>query len=117
MSACGVAAQAIFPFFQNPAEGKIVYGMIFSVLGMILVRLGRYRLFEKVMHVSIGLMFVSVVITAIFLKPAWGDLISGVFLPTIPDLAGEGLTWTVALMGGVGGTVTILFYGYWIREE
>ena len=25
--------------------------------------------------------------------------------------------WTVALMGGVGGTLTVLCYGYWIREK
>lgn len=27
------------------------------------------------------------------------------------------MTWTVALIGGVGGTLTILCYGYWIREK
>ena len=32
-------------------------------------------------------------------------------------MKGEGLTWTVALIGGVGGTLTILCYGYWIREK
>ena len=34
-----------------------------------------------------------------------------------PRFAQGGLAWTVALMGGVGGTVTVLGYGYWIREE
>ena len=28
-----------------------------------------------------------------------------------------GLQWTIALIGGVGGTLTILCYGYWIKEE
>jgi Mn2+/Fe2+ NRAMP family transporter len=28
-----------------------------------------------------------------------------------------GIGWTVALMGGVGGTLTTLCYGYWIREK
>jgi Mn2+/Fe2+ NRAMP family transporter len=32
-------------------------------------------------------------------------------------MQGDGLTWTIALIGGVGGTVTVLSYGYWIREE
>jgi len=27
------------------------------------------------------------------------------------------LSWSVALLGGVGGTFTVLCYGYWIREE
>ena len=33
MSACGVAAQSIFPFFQDPSIGKIVYGIISSLIG------------------------------------------------------------------------------------
>ena len=117
MSACGVAAQAISPLFQEARTGKIVYGMVLSVLGLVLVRLGGYRLFERVMGVCIGLMFVTVVTTALLLKPGWGELMAGLVWPTIPDLHGAGLPWTIALMGGVGGTVTILCYGYWIREE
>jgi Mn2+/Fe2+ NRAMP family transporter len=32
--------------------------------------------------------------------------------------AGENsIPWAVALWGGIGGTVTVLCYGYWIREE
>jgi hypothetical protein len=38
-------------------------------------------------------------------------------VPSIPDLTGEGLGWTVAMIGGIGGTFTVLCYGYWIREE
>ena len=41
-------------------------------------------------------------------------------MPRIPGLLGgeslEGLTWTIALLGGVGGTLTIVCYGYWIEE-
>jgi hypothetical protein len=62
-------------------------------------------------------MFVTVVATAILLRPSWGPLISGLLMPSIPQIDGEGLAWTIALMGGVGGTVTVLCYGYWIREE
>ncbi|HUG89316.1 MAG TPA: divalent metal cation transporter, partial [Planctomycetaceae bacterium] len=42
---------------------------------------------------------------------------AGLVVPHIPQAGGQGLGWTIALMGGVGGTVTILCYGYWIREE
>jgi Mn2+/Fe2+ NRAMP family transporter len=41
----------------------------------------------------------------------------GLVVPRIPDIGGAGLNKTVALLGGVGGTVTVLCYGYWIREE
>lgn len=117
MSACGVAAQAIFPVADDPSTGKIIYGICLSIVGLVLVRLGGYRLFEKVMGVCIGLMFVTVVVSAVLLMPSWSDFARGLFWPTIPLLDGDGLPWTIALMGGVGGTVTILCYGYWIREE
>ncbi len=117
MSACGAAAHAISPFFHDPSRGKIVYGIILSIIGVVLVRVGGYRLFEKVMSLSIGLMFITVVVTAILLKPDLSELMKGLLFPTIPQLEGDGLPWTIALMGGVGGTVTVLCYGYWIREE
>jgi hypothetical protein len=33
----------------------------------------------------------------------------------VPRLPAAGLPWLLALLGGVGGTVTLLSYGYWIR--
>ncbi len=117
MSACGAAGHALLPLFDSPRTGKIVYGLLHSGAGMGLVYLGGFRLFEKVMGVCIGLMFLTVVTTALLLSPNWGEVLSGLLLPRVPDLAGEGLPWTIALMGGVGGTVTMLAYGYWIREE
>jgi Mn2+/Fe2+ NRAMP family transporter len=117
MSACGVAMQAILPIIDSPSTGKIVYGIVLSIMGVLLVRMGGYQLFEKIMSVTIGIMFVTVMITAIILIPSGVDLLRGVLVPSIPDINGNGLAWTIALIGGVGGTVTILCYGYWIREE
>src|SRR5690606_6435031 len=34
--------------------------------------------------------------------------------PSLPD---QSLTAILSVMGGVGGSVTLLSYGYWIREE
>lgn len=117
MSACGVASHALLPLHSDPVTGKIVHGIAWSLIGLLMVRLGGYRLFEKVMKVCIGLMFCTVVISAVRLAPDWGDVISGLVWPAIPESDGQGLGWTLALMGGVGGTVTILCYGYWIQEE
>jgi hypothetical protein len=69
------------------------------------------------MGACIALMFVTVVVTAALLAPGLDEIVSGLVKPTIPRLAAGGFTWTVALMGGVGGTVTVLCYGYWIREK
>jgi len=84
-------------------------------LGLVLS--GGFQLFEKVMGVCIGIMFITVVVTALLLWPGTTEVISGLFIPSIPDVQGLGITWTVALIGGVGGTLTILCYGYWIREK
>ena len=116
MSACGVAGHAIFQI-QDASTDKIIYGIGHSLAALLLVRLGGYRLFEKVMACCIGLMFVVVVMTAVALQPPWADVLRGLFVPTIPNFQATDIQWTIALIGGVGGTLTVLCYGYWIREE
>jgi Mn2+/Fe2+ NRAMP family transporter len=114
MSAMGVVCHAIWPLADSPQNDKVIYGIAHSLLAVALVRLGGYPLFERVMGVCIAAMFIAVVATATALRPPMGEILSGIFLPTVPS---GGVLWTVALMGGVGGTVTVLCYGYWIREE
>jgi Mn2+/Fe2+ NRAMP family transporter len=111
---CGVAGHALIPIFDNAQHGKIFWGLTHSALGAWLALRGGYKLFEKVMAVAIGVMFITVTATAILLRPDWAAIAQGLVLPRIPE---GGITWTVALMGGVGGTLTVLCYGYWIREE
>ena len=120
MSACGVTAHAMLPLWDSPNADKIVYGLLHSAAAVVLVRLGGYRLFGKVMGVCIAMMFVVVVTTAARLTPSWAEVGAGLVPPTISEMramSSEEIQWTVALMGGIGGTLTILCYGYWIREE
>jgi Mn2+/Fe2+ NRAMP family transporter len=117
MSACGIAAHAIFDLTGDATRDKQVYGIIHSGLAVVLVCIGGYRLFEKAMRICIGVMFATVLVAAVAVKPDWGAVLSGLVVPVIPELNGPGLKWTIGLMGGVGGTVTVLCYGYWIREE
>ena len=117
ISACGVTVHAMIPIFDDASTGKIVFGILQSALGVVLIRLGGYRLFEKVMSVCIAVMFATVCITAVLIRPDWGAVVQGVLVPNIPQMESGGLAWTIALMGGVGGTLTIICYGYWIREK
>jgi Mn2+/Fe2+ NRAMP family transporter len=117
MSACGVTLHAMIPLFDDPVHGKVVFGALASLVGLGLVLLGGYALFDKVMRLCIGVMFVTVIVTAALLWPGTGQVLKGLVVPAIPDAGGQGLGWTVALMGGIGGTLTVLCYGYWIREE
>ncbi|MEQ9449775.1 MAG: Nramp family divalent metal transporter, partial [Rhodospirillaceae bacterium] len=107
MSACGVTLHAIFPVF-DATTGKIVFGILASGVGLTLVLTGGYQLFEKVMQVCIVVMFATVIIAAAMVWPGTMAVLEGLFIPRIPDMDGQGLSWTVALMGGVGGTFTVL---------
>ena len=117
ISACGVTLHAIIPIFDDASQGKVVFGIASSLAGLALVLAGGFKLFEKVMSFCIGVMFVTALATAALLWPQTAAVTQGLLVPTIPDIDGQGLTWTVALIGGIGGTLTILCYGYWIREE
>ena len=120
MSACGVTAHAMLPLWGSANADKIVYGLLHSAAAVVLVKLGGYRLFGKVMGVCIAVMFLVVVTTAVRLTPSWAEVGAGLVPPTISEMramSSEEIQWTVALMGGIGGTLTVLCYGYWIREE
>ena len=89
------------------------WGIISGLVGLALVWTGRYSLFETVLAVFVGLMFVTMVGAALLTLPNIPELLTGL-APRIPD---GGLVNTLALAGGVGGTITLAAYGYWLREK
>ena len=113
MNACGVAGTGLLPLGENLRTSKIVWGAAHSIVGLVLVRIGGFRLFERMMSVCIGLMFVTVVATAVLIRPDWGAVGRALVTPRIPE---GGLGYLLGVLGGVGGTVTLLSYGYWARE-
>lgn len=108
-SACGVAARALWPVLPVPA-----WAAIHAVAGFALVWLGRYRTFERIMAWLMAAMFVLVIGCAVPLLDHWGGFATGLFVPTVPEGSAKFL---LGVMGGVGGSVTLLCYGYWIRER
>lgn len=117
MSANGVTLHALLPLFDDARDGKIVFGVLSSLVGLAIVLRGGYRFFETAMKGCIGVMFVTVIVTAVALWPGTDAVLGGLFIPRIPRIDAEAITWTVALIGGIGGTLTVLSYGYWMREE
>ncbi len=117
MSANGVALHAMIPVFDDATTGKIVFGVLSSLVGLGVVLRGGYRGFDVAMKVCIGVMFVTIAITAVALWPGTGAVLRGLLVPTIPRANPESIVWTVSLIGGIGGTLTVLSYGYWLREE
>jgi Mn2+/Fe2+ NRAMP family transporter len=114
VSACGVTAGSFVPAWST-TNGHIALAITHSLVGLVLVWVGGFKLFQRVMGVCVGIMLLVVLVTAGLLMPDAGVVGAGLFRPSIPDTAG-GVDWTLAVIGGVGGTVTVLCYGYWIRE-
>lgn len=118
ISASGVAAHALFPVFADAQTGKVVWGIVQSLAAVVLIVFGGFGRFAGVMTALLVLMFVTVVATAFAGNPDWAAVGRGLVVPVIPTDRGPGAPqWTLALMGGVGGTLTMLCYGYWIREQ
>ncbi|MCG8914316.1 Nramp family divalent metal transporter [Actinokineospora sp. PR83] len=105
MSAVGLPLNALFGGL--PVRG---WAMIAGVVGLVLVWLQRYHVFEKFMTVLVLFKFVSVVSIAVLVAPDLGNLANGL-VPRLP----EGSTvYVLGLIGGVGGTITMAAYGYWM---
>ncbi|WP_125774426.1 Nramp family divalent metal transporter [Antribacter gilvus] len=108
MSSSALPLNALFPQVD-----VIWFAMGSGVLGLVLVWAGRYRALEKIIAVLVGLMFLTVVGSAVLTLPHLGDVVSGL-VPRIPD---GSVIYTLGLAGGVGGTITLAAYGYWLREK
>ncbi len=109
MSACGIAAHALVPGLPVAA-----WGALHSLAAVALVLVGRYALFERAMSALVALMFLSLLGSVGFLQPDPGAVLRGLAIPRIPEGSGAAV---LGLVGGIGGSVTLLAYGYWIREK
>lgn len=109
MAATGLAAHALVPAVSVEAAG-----VVHALLAAVLVLLGRYGLLEWLMKFFIALMFAVVLYCAIALKPDWTGVLTGMLVPRLPQ---GSLFFLLGVVGGVGGSVTVLSYGYWIRER
>jgi Mn2+/Fe2+ NRAMP family transporter len=110
-SASALAVDAMFPGLMPFWLLAVLHSVIF---GFGICVLGRYRLFERVMEVFVGLMFLTVVGLAVLLTPNLGDLAVGTIVPRMPE---GSLPFVLAVIGGVGGTFTLVSYTYWVRER
>ncbi len=85
-----------------------------SLIGGMVVLLGGYNSFEKLMKILVGIMGFSILFCAIFMLGQPLPALQGLLIPTIPEGSG---TYVLSLIGGVGGSITMLSYNYWMREE
>jgi Mn2+/Fe2+ NRAMP family transporter len=102
---------------SNLTQGRVPQswgGVFHSLFGFVFVLLGGYGGFERLMKMLVGVMGFSILICAglTFHDPA--AVVAGTFVPLIPQGAG---LYVLSIIGGIGGSVTMLSYNYWMREE
>jgi Mn2+/Fe2+ NRAMP family transporter len=85
----------------------------FGLAGLVMVWFGSYATFERITVALVGVMFVTIVGAAVVTLPNLGEILLGL-RPIFPD---DSVFNILALAGGVGGTITLAAYGYWLREK
>ncbi|MFJ6634717.1 Nramp family divalent metal transporter [Streptomyces sp. NPDC091376] len=109
MSSSALPLGALFPDVMDLKWWAVACGLV----GLVFVWFNRYAVFEKVMTVLVGVMFVVTVYLAVRVTPHLGDAFAGL-VPVLPD---GSLIYTLGLIGGVGGTITLAAYGYWVNAK
>ncbi|MFP1629247.1 Nramp family divalent metal transporter [Streptomyces sp. 5K101] len=109
MSSSALPLDALFPGTMDLKWWAVLCGLV----GLVFVWFNRYAVFEKVMTVLVGVMFVVTVYLAVRVTPNLGDAFAGL-APVLPD---GSLIYTLGLIGGVGGTITLAAYGYWVNAK
>lgn len=110
ISGCGLAVENITRGAVPFAWGALAH----AVVAFLFIYTAHGARFTLIMKPLIAVMFVSVVLCAAltFRDPA--AVLRGLFVPTIP--AGGG-PYVLSLIGGIGGSLTLLSYSYLLRQE
>ena len=109
-SACGLGIANLTNGAIPRAWGAVAHALIGG--GLVLV--GGFKGFERVMKVLIATMFFSIIACAAFTFHDRAAVVRGLFVPAIP--AGGGSSF-LSVLGGIGGSIAMLAYNYWLREE
>jgi Mn2+/Fe2+ NRAMP family transporter len=85
-----------------------------SLVGGAVVLVGGFKGFERVMKVLIATMFFSIIACAALTFSDPAAVLRGLLLPGIPAGGGSSV---LSVLGGIGGSIAMLAYNYWLREE
>ncbi len=108
LSAAGLAGHTVYSDLSVAQ-----WGVIHALIAGILVWAGHFNFFLKVMQGLIGLMFFCFLICAWSLRPDLSEIIYSIAIPILPS---GSILAVLSVLGGVGGSLTVMCYGYWIRE-
>ncbi len=110
VSGCGLAIENI----SGGAVSRKWGGFAQAAAAFVLIGSARAGLFTRVMKPLVVVMFVSIVACAAltFREPL--TMLHGLLVPEIPRGGG---TYVLSLIGGIGGSLTLLSYNYLLRDE
>ena len=108
MSSTALPLNALFP--GVPVH---LWAVLTGLVALGFVWFNQYAALEKVMTVLVGVMFVTVVSLAVMLARHVPDAVTGLE-PVLPP---GSVLYTLGLIGGVGGTITMAAYGYWANAK
>ena len=107
-SACGLAGASLL------GGGKVpVWGALHAVVAAGLVASNRYARFQRMMKALIAVMAGCVLVCAVLAAPSLIEVVRGLVVPVLPPIGGG--AQVLALLGGIGGSLTVICYGYWMR--
>ena len=107
-SACGLAGASLFPGGNVP-----IFGALHAGVAAVLVGSNRYTQFQRLMKMLIAVMAGCVLACAVFAAPSLIEVGRGLIVPALPPVGGG--AQVLALLGGIGGSLTVICYGYWMR--
>jgi len=112
VSSALVAASALVPAAIFPAVPLWAWGLLHALVALAMVFYGRYERFLGIVKWFVGLKF-GAIISTVLLILLW----SGADWSHAGARQPLSTAYVLSLIGGVGGTVTLLSYGYWMREQ
>ena len=107
-----VSASALVPAAVFPSVSVQTWGMLHAVTAFLMVYFGRYEQFLAVVKWFIAFKVLAVIATVMLIIVR-----SGADWSTVGARSDLSVGYVLSLIGGIGGTVTLLSYGYWMREE
>jgi Natural resistance-associated macrophage protein-like len=108
-SACGLGIATLTGGAVSRPWGAVSH----AIAGGSLVAIGGFAGFAKVTKVLIGTMFFTILGCALLTLPSGDDALRG-FVPSIPV---GGAASVLSVLGGIGESIAMLAYNYWLREE
>jgi Mn2+/Fe2+ NRAMP family transporter len=107
-----VSASALVPAAVFPSVSVQAWGTLHAIAAFVMVYFGRYEQFLAVVKWFIAFKVLAVIATVLLIIVR-----SGADWSTIGGRSDLEVGYVLSLIGGIGGTVTLLSYGYWMREE